>query len=137
MIRMNPELDNDLRTLGTNVPVFISMAIRTRENESELVNPGNHVPKVFPNTVIALETIRVKAFFNSTMDTVYPQIAINRLKHQPSVTSPIIGVRTMEQLVDNLGTLDFNLNSKDLEKLTTVSQPRLEYPYSFINNYCT
>ena len=31
-----------------NCDAVYSMAIRTRENESELVNPGNHVPKVFP-----------------------------------------------------------------------------------------
>ena len=34
------------------------------------------------------------------------QLALAWCMHQPGVTSPIIGPRTMEQLEDNLGALD-------------------------------
>ena len=42
---------------------------------------------------------------------------------QPGVTSPIIGPRTMEQLVDNLGALDIEINEDDLAKIDALVPP--------------
>ncbi|MFI4911045.1 MAG: aldo/keto reductase [Sedimentisphaeraceae bacterium JB056] len=42
---------------------------------------------------------------------------------QPGVTSPIIGPRTMEQLKDNLGALDVELDSEYLARLDKISEP--------------
>ncbi|MFW9906323.1 MAG: aldo/keto reductase [Candidatus Thorarchaeota archaeon] len=66
----------------------------------------------------------------------YPQIALNWLLQQLAVTAPIIGVRTMDQLEDNLGAIGWELSQDELKKLDDVSKPVTEYPYRFINNYC-
>ena len=57
-----------------------------------------------------------------------PQVALGWLLHQPHVTSVIIGARTPEQLVDNLGSVDLELTSDDLAKLDKVSALAEEYP---------
>jgi aryl-alcohol dehydrogenase-like predicted oxidoreductase len=59
------------------------------------------------------------------------QVALNWLLQQPAVTAPIIGVRTMEQLEDNLGAAGWALSAEQLERLNRVSDKALPYPYSF------
>lgn len=66
----------------------------------------------------------------------FPQIAINWLLNQPTITAPILGVRTIEQLDDNLGATGWNLTQAELQRLNEVSKPHEEYPYRFISNYC-
>ncbi|MFX0124416.1 MAG: aldo/keto reductase [Candidatus Hodarchaeota archaeon] len=66
----------------------------------------------------------------------YPQIALNWLLQQPAVTAPIIGVRTFDQLEDNLGAIGWDLSKDELKELDEASKPALEYPYRFITNYC-
>ena len=49
------------------------------------------------------------------------QLALAWLLHRPSVTSPIIGPRTLEQLEDNLGALQVRLDPQAIEQLDQVS----------------
>ncbi len=42
---------------------------------------------------------------------------------QPGVTSPIIGPRTIEQIIDNLGSLNVTLTAADLAAIDKVSKP--------------
>jgi aryl-alcohol dehydrogenase-like predicted oxidoreductase len=51
------------------------------------------------------------------------QLAVAWCADQPAVTSPIIGPRTMEQLEDNLGSLEVSFDEKDLERLDEVALP--------------
>ncbi|MFW6133256.1 MAG: aldo/keto reductase [Planctomycetota bacterium] len=51
------------------------------------------------------------------------QLALAWCMHQPGVTSPIIGPRTMEQLEDNLGALDVEVTDADRESLDEVATP--------------
>jgi len=60
------------------------------------------------------------------------QVSINWLLEH-GVTSPIIGARTAEQLIDNLGALDFKLTAEQLHRLDEVSKPNLVFPFNFIN----
>ncbi|EME23441.1 aldo/keto reductase [Rhodococcus triatomae] len=46
---------------------------------------------------------------------------------------PLIGARTVEQLRDNLGALDVQLDTDHLERLDKVSRIRLGYPHDFLN----
>jgi aryl-alcohol dehydrogenase-like predicted oxidoreductase len=48
------------------------------------------------------------------------QFALAWTIHQPGVTSPIIGPRTLEQLEDNLGALDVEFTSDDFEKIDSI-----------------
>jgi len=51
------------------------------------------------------------------------QLALAWVLQQPGVTSPIVGPRTMEQFVDNMGALDLELTPEDLARIDAVSLP--------------
>ncbi len=58
------------------------------------------------------------------------QVALSWLGEQPAVTSIILGARTVEQLVDNLGAVELDLSEDELRRLSSASAPELEdYPY--------
>ena len=49
------------------------------------------------------------------------QIALSWLLSQHEVTAPIIGPRTITQLHDNLGSVEFQLTKPELEKIDKAS----------------
>ncbi len=51
------------------------------------------------------------------------QFALAWCMHQPGVTSPIIGPRTMEHLQDNLGALEVEVTDDDRRRIDEVSPP--------------
>ncbi len=58
------------------------------------------------------------------------QFALAWVMHQPGVTSPIIGPRTMEQLVDNLGALDVEITEEDRKLVDSLVPPgRMVSPF--------
>jgi aryl-alcohol dehydrogenase-like predicted oxidoreductase len=58
------------------------------------------------------------------------QVALSWLGNRPSVTAPIFGARTMEQLTDNLGSIDVTLDAAATAELDAVSKPTSgTYPY--------
>ena len=65
----------------------------------------------------------------------YAQIALAWLRAQPTVSSVIIGARTMEQLEDNLGAASIALTPEELAKLDEVSAPPELYPYRMMQAY--
>ncbi|HXO75226.1 MAG TPA: aldo/keto reductase, partial [Puia sp.] len=56
------------------------------------------------------------------------QLALAWLLHQPAVTSIIIGANKMEQLEDNLASINVALSTEDLQRLDEVSKLPPEYP---------
>jgi aryl-alcohol dehydrogenase-like predicted oxidoreductase len=56
------------------------------------------------------------------------RVALAWLLQQPHVTSIIIGVRTREQLLDNLAASDLTLTAEELAALDKVSALTPEYP---------
>ena len=56
------------------------------------------------------------------------QIALSWLLHQPVVTSVIIGVKTAEQLTDNLAAPGIHLSGHELARLAEASELPAEYP---------
>ena len=64
----------------------------------------------------------------------YAQISLNWLLMQNSVTAPIIGARTLEQLEDNLGASGWKLTREQVEELSEASALEVVYPYRFIRN---
>jgi aryl-alcohol dehydrogenase-like predicted oxidoreductase len=65
----------------------------------------------------------------------YPQVALAWLLAQPTVVVPIIGVRTPEQLEDNLGAVGWALTDEELTRLNEVSAIEEGYPYRMIRAY--
>lgn len=51
------------------------------------------------------------------------QLALAWCLRQPGVTAPIIGPRTAEQLVDNLGALEVTITAEDRARLDAVAPP--------------
>jgi len=59
------------------------------------------------------------------------QVAINWVRQQPGVIVPILGARTVEQLKDNLGSLEFRLSPEQMKKLNEASAVELGFPHEF------
>ncbi|WP_432546883.1 aldo/keto reductase [Kineococcus sp. SYSU DK004] len=58
------------------------------------------------------------------------QVALAWLAAQPAVSSVILGARTTEQLLDNLGSADLELTEEELVRLDEASDPQpADYPY--------
>ncbi|MFW5785690.1 MAG: aldo/keto reductase [bacterium] len=62
------------------------------------------------------------------------QVAIRWLLQRPGVTAPIIGVRKMEHLEDELGALEWTLPEEHMRKLLDASEPELPYPWNFVES---
>jgi aryl-alcohol dehydrogenase-like predicted oxidoreductase len=63
------------------------------------------------------------------------QVALNWVQNRPGVGdhgSTIIGARTMEQLLDNLGALAIHLLPEHLATLDELSKPLLPFPHDFL-----
>ncbi len=56
------------------------------------------------------------------------QLALAWLLHQPRVTSVILGTKKIEQLNDNLGSVDVVFSAEELRSLDAVSKLPAEYP---------
>lgn len=58
------------------------------------------------------------------------QVALSWLRDRPTVSSVILGCRTMEQLEDNLGAADIDLSAEETAALDHASDPgAADYPY--------
>jgi len=57
----------------------------------------------------------------ATHDASTVQIALAWVLTRKTVTAPIVGVNTLEQLTENLGAFEIKLSDDDLERLNTVS----------------
>jgi len=58
------------------------------------------------------------------------QVALAWLVDRPTVTSVILGARTLEQLDDNLAAADLHLTEEETTKLDEASDPgAADYPY--------
>lgn len=62
------------------------------------------------------------------------QVALNWLLGRPEVTAPILGVRTMAQLEDNLGAVGWELDPADRARLDQVSDRPRPYPYELLDD---
>ncbi len=62
------------------------------------------------------------------------QVALAWVQSRPGVTSTIIGARTLKQLDDNLPALNLALTPAQLEKLNTLTTPKLNFPADFNAN---
>jgi len=79
--------------------------------------------------------LRVVDEISKAHQATHSQIALAWLMRQPAVSSVIIGVRTLDQLDDNLAACRISLAEEELERLHQVSKPEEHYPYRFIELY--
>ena len=76
-----------------------------------------------------VEIARTLATVAFQLETTSSRLALAWLLARPSVTAPIVGVRTVEQLEDNLGAIDLHLEPNHAEQLDEVSRLDLVHPY--------
>jgi aryl-alcohol dehydrogenase-like predicted oxidoreductase len=62
------------------------------------------------------------------------QVAINWVRQQPGNIIPILGCRTLAQLEDNLGALDFELTRSQIEELNKLADFKPGFPLSFLKS---
>jgi len=80
-----------------------------------------------------LEVVRAVA---SARDTTMSQVALNWVRGRPGVTSVLLGVRSVEQLSDNLAALSWELTDNEVSVLNEVSAPGIPiYPHGFMEAY--
>jgi aryl-alcohol dehydrogenase-like predicted oxidoreductase len=58
-----------------------------------------------------------------------PQVALNWLLQRPTVATIVLGARNEKQLVDNLGSVGWNLTAEQVKRLDDASARPLPYPY--------
>jgi aryl-alcohol dehydrogenase-like predicted oxidoreductase len=65
------------------------------------------------------------------------QVALAWVRQRPSVSSVVLGARTVDQLDDNLGSSDITLSDVEIEDLSRVSAPGIaDYPYRMLARQC-
>jgi aryl-alcohol dehydrogenase-like predicted oxidoreductase len=74
-------------------------------------------------TSAAFDFIEAHAVHASDKGCSPAQLAIAWNGAQPGITAPIIGPRTMEQLVDNLGSTDVSINAEDVARIDALAPP--------------
>jgi len=65
------------------------------------------------------------------LDKPMAQVAINWVANAPGVASVLVGATRVEQLLDNLASLDFDIPAELRQRLDDVSTPYTPYPYTF------
>lgn len=65
----------------------------------------------------------------------YPQVALAWLRAQPTISSVIIGARTLDQFEGNMAAAELNLTADELAALDAASALPEIYPYRFIAEY--
>ncbi len=68
-------------------------------------------------------------------DATPAQITLSWVISKPFVSSAIIGVRSLEQLKDNIGAVDVRLKEEDLNYLDEITQPEKPYPQWFLEMF--
>ncbi|NTX57300.1 aldo/keto reductase [Myxococcus sp. CA039A] len=64
--------------------------------------------------------------------TTVARVALAWVQGRPSVTSTILGARTLEQLDNNLGALEVTLKPEQVKALDDASKPTLDFPAEFL-----
>lgn len=80
------------------------------------------VQRIFSDPAYAVH--RVFAGIARAHDASMSQVALAWNMAQPGVTSPIVGVRTLDQLKDNLGALSCALAPEDVAQIDSVAPPK-------------
>lgn len=98
----------------------------TREGEGEGRRAGFDFPPV--DKARGYDVIDVLRELADAKGHSVAQLALGWLLHQKAVSSVIIGAKRPEQLADNLGAVEVELNAEELARLDAVSKLPAEYP---------
>ncbi|NPA12874.1 MAG: aldo/keto reductase [Aquificae bacterium] len=68
-------------------------------------------------------------------NTSVAQVSLNWVKSKGFISSIIIGVRSLEQLKDNLGIVNWDLKEEDIQYLDEITEPEKPYPQWFLDMF--
>jgi aryl-alcohol dehydrogenase-like predicted oxidoreductase len=83
----------------------------------------------------AFGIIDVVCSIAKALETTPSRVALAWLLSRPGVTSPIIGVRKIEQLLENVAALNLKLSADEIDRLNAVSTPLLNFPAGVIGGF--
>jgi aryl-alcohol dehydrogenase-like predicted oxidoreductase len=103
--------------------------------EPKRFDPNHPMVSTFVNERNISIAKEVQAIANEIEKTP-SQVALNWIINQKKkgVIIPILGVRTQAQMIDNLGCLEFELDSEHMKRLNEKSKIELGFPYDFISS---
>lgn len=97
---------------------------QSRLHTKSVVDAGPQVDDEYLYTVVdALDAVAAE------VGKTVPQIALNWLLQRPTVATIVLGARNEKQLIDNLGTVGWNLSADQVKRLDDASARPLNYPY--------
>ncbi|BAU12831.1 aldo/keto reductase [Leptolyngbya sp. NIES-3755] len=62
------------------------------------------------------------------------QVALNWIRHQSDGIIPIIGSRKLQQIQENIASLEFDLTPEQLKRLDDISSIELGFPHDFLKS---
>src|SRR5665213_528753 len=80
----------------------------------------------------AYEVIELLVQIAADIGSTAARVALSWLRTRVGVASTIIGARTAEQLEENLGSLSVSLDSPQLDRLSQLTEPQLNFPAAFL-----
>jgi aryl-alcohol dehydrogenase-like predicted oxidoreductase len=106
-----------------------------KNKEPKRFDPNHPMVSTFVNERNISIAKEVQAIANEIEKTP-SQVALNWIINQKKkgVIIPILGVRTPAQMIDNLGCLEFELDSEQMKRLNEKSKIELGFPYDFISS---
>ncbi len=103
----------------------------TREGSSDAASRRSSFDFPPINKEKAYDIIDVMKEIANAHGASVPQVALAWLLHKPGVTSVIIGAKKMNQLEDNLTSVDLAFTDEEMNRLEEISQIVPEYPHWF------
>ncbi len=106
-----------------------------KNKEPKRFDPNHPMVSTFVNERNISIAKEVQAIANEIEKTP-SQVALNWIINQKKkgVIISILGVRTQAQMIDNLGCLEFELDSEQMKRLNEKSKIELGFPYDFISS---
>jgi aryl-alcohol dehydrogenase-like predicted oxidoreductase len=94
---------------------------------SRYAQQGSHGPAADPERLYSIvdKLIEIAAQRGKTV----AQVALNWLLQRPGISSIVIGARSREQLLQNLGSVGWQLTRDEIEQLDAISEVAPIYPY--------
>lgn len=89
------------------------------------------------NVVSTWDVLEVVEAIAEDRATTMARVALAWVRDRPTVSSVLLGARTLEQLEDNLGAADLTLSDDERDRLTRVSARGIPpYPYGMVRRAC-
>lgn len=103
-----------------------------RFSETKVVGEYSWERKFTEHNFNILKTVKEVAEDNGKTMT---QVSLRWLLQKQGVTAPIFGVRSFDQLMENLGSVDWTLSAEDWQRIDEASALPSEYPQRFIDKF--